>query len=335
MNPIASYTWDFGDGTSGSGSTVAHAYASSGTYTVKLTVTDVAGVSDTSSQDLNVVNNVWPTARFTVSCIGWRCTFDASASSDPDGPIANYAWDWGDGYGVSDMSAVIVTHTYKTAGPFTVTLYVTDSGGARGTQRQVVNLPANVPPVASFTATCTALTCTFDGHGSSDPDGMITSYAWSFGDNTTGSDVTASHTYASAGTYSVSLTVRDNGGATGVRTGSVTVSQPTMHVGDLDGTGTNQQSTWTALVTITLHDGNHGRVVNATVSGSWSTGGTASCITDGSGQCLVSRSAIPKNTKSVAFTIVNATSPTFLYRSVDNHDPDGDSNGTSITVSNP
>src|SRR5262249_30983014 len=110
----------------------------------------------------------------------------------------------------------------------------------------------------------------------------------------------------------------------------------TMHIGDLDGTRTNQQNTWTAVVTITLHDSNHGPVANATVSGSWSLGGTASCTTDSTGRCFVSKSAISRNTKSVVFTIVNATTnSTFLYTSADNHDPDADSNGTSVTVRNP
>jgi Tol biopolymer transport system component len=106
----------------------------------------------------------------------------------------------------------------------------------------------------------------------------------------------------------------------------------TMHIGDLDGTRTNQQNAGTAVVTITLHDSKHGPVANATVSGSWSIGGTASCTTDSTGQCLVSQSAIPRSTKGVVFTIVNVTNSTFLYRSADNHDPDGDSNGTSVTL---
>jgi hypothetical protein len=109
----------------------------------------------------------------------------------------------------------------------------------------------------------------------------------------------------------------------------------TMHIGDLDGTRTNQQNVWTAVVTITLHDSNHGPVANATVSGSWSIGGTASCTTDSTGQCFVSKSAIPRNTKSVVFTIVNATNSTFLYTSADNHDPDGDSNGTTVSITRP
>jgi dipeptidyl aminopeptidase/acylaminoacyl peptidase len=107
-----------------------------------------------------------------------------------------------------------------------------------------------------------------------------------------------------------------------------------MHIGDLDGARTNQQNAWTAAVTITLHDGKHGPVANATVSGSWGTGETGVCTTDSTGRCVVSKSAIHKSTKSVAFTMVSATSSKFFYGSADNHDPDGDSNGTSVTVSN-
>jgi hypothetical protein len=108
-----------------------------------------------------------------------------------------------------------------------------------------------------------------------------------------------------------------------------------MHIADLDGVRTNQQNTWTAGVTITAHDGNHAPLANATVTGGWSIGGTSSCTTDGSGQCHVDRWAIPRRTQSVLFTVLSVTKPVFLYGSTDNHDPDGDSNGTSITVNRP
>lgn len=86
--------------------------------------------------------------------------------------------------------------------------------------------PPNQAPVASFTFTCSDLSCTFDGSGSYDPDGSITSFAWAFGDGSTGSGVTAVRTYAAAGTYNVTLTVTDNEGATGSQTQSVTVTEP-------------------------------------------------------------------------------------------------------------
>jgi subtilisin family serine protease len=81
----------------------------------------------------------------------------------------------------------------------------------------------NQPPIASFTFTCSLLACNFNGSGSSDDVGIV-SYSWNFGDNTTGSGVTPSHTYGSAGTYSVTLTVTDGGGLSNASTHSVTVN---------------------------------------------------------------------------------------------------------------
>jgi subtilisin family serine protease len=98
-----------------------------------------------------------------------------------------------------------------------VLLYTGFIGGGGG---------GNQSPTASFTFSCTDLTCSFNGSGSSDPDGSISSYAWTFGDGATGSGVTTSRTYASGGTYTVTLTVTDNGGATGSSSQSVTVTAP-------------------------------------------------------------------------------------------------------------
>lgn len=109
-----------------------------------------------------------------------------------------------------------------------------------------------------------------------------------------------------------------------------------LHIGDLDGSGTNAGSKWNALVTITVHDVNHNPVANASVSGSWSGGfsGPAACKTNNSGQCSVSKHGF-KAATSVTFTIGNVTRDTLTYYPADNHDPDGDSNGTRITVAKP
>jgi subtilisin family serine protease len=85
--------------------------------------------------------------------------------------------------------------------------------------------PQNQPPVASFSYTTNDLTASFDASGSSDTDGSIVSYAWNFGDGTTGSGVTTSRTYAAAGTYNVTLTVTDDDGATDSTTKSVSVTE--------------------------------------------------------------------------------------------------------------
>ena len=88
--------------------------------------------------------------------------------------------------------------------------------------------PANVPPTAAFTSSTNNLTATFDGRGSSDPEGPIASYSWDFGDSTTppGTGAQPSHTYAAAGDYDVTLTVTDGAGATDTETHTVTVTDP-------------------------------------------------------------------------------------------------------------
>ena len=82
----------------------------------------------------------------------------------------------------------------------------------------------NVPPVASFTADCTLLDCNFNGAGSSDFDGSVVSYSWDFGDGNTATGVSASNAYTANGSYTVTLTVTDNEGATGLSSQTVSVS---------------------------------------------------------------------------------------------------------------
>lgn len=160
--------------------------------------------------------------------------------------------------------------------------------------------PANVPPTASFTSSCTNLTCTFNAAGSSDSDGTIGSYAWTFGDGTTGSGVTPSKTYAAGGSYTVALTVTDDDNATGATSQQVTVIPPSL---TLSGSTTGSGTTWTAHVTVTVTT-NVSPTPATSVSGTWSNGasGTGSCTTS-NGQCTISKSGIRKRTSSVRFTV--------------------------------
>ena len=95
---------------------------------------------------------------------------------------------------------------------------VLDAGDGGGT--------TNAPPTAAFAYSCTDLACSFDASASSDGDGSITGYTWAFGDGGAGSGPTPDHTYASGGTFTVTLTVADDGGAAGSTSQSVTVSEP-------------------------------------------------------------------------------------------------------------
>jgi len=223
---IVSYAWNFGDGNTGTGVTVDHSYADNGTYTVTLTVTDNDGATGIATHTKTVLNRP-PVANFTESATtvytGEVIHFDASTSSDPDGSIVSYSWNFGDGYTGTGMT---IDHAYADNGTYTVTLTVTDNDGATGLTSHIKTV-LNRPPVASFTESATSVptgtVIHFDASASSDPDGSIVSYSWNFGDGNTGTGVTVDHSYADNGTYTVTLTVTDNDGATDTANATKTV----------------------------------------------------------------------------------------------------------------
>ncbi|MHA7278693.1 PKD domain-containing protein [Arthrobacter sp. MDT2-2] len=204
--------------------------APSSTHTYRIFATDPFG-NEVRSETVSVTvmagtaANTAPVARFTQEINGLSASFDGSGSTDADGTIASYAWDFGDG---TTGTGVRASKTYAAAGTYTVKLTVTDSAGATNSVSRAVTVaadtPVNAPPTAAFTYTATGLAASFDGAGSADADGTIASYAWDFGDGTTGTGVRASKTYAAAGTYTVKLTVTDNAGATHSVSRAVTVA---------------------------------------------------------------------------------------------------------------
>jgi len=214
---IVSYFWNFGDGTNVTGVTTTHSYADDGTYTVTLTVTDDDGATASANATKTVLNRP-PVASFTENATtvltGEVIHFNASASSDQDGSIANYFWDFGDG---TNGTGVVVDHSYADNGTYTVTLTVTDDDGATDTTSSIKTV-LNRPPVASFTESAetvyTSETISFNASASSDLDGTIVSYFWDFGDGTNATGITFDHSYADDGTYTVTLTVTDDDGAT-------------------------------------------------------------------------------------------------------------------------
>jgi PKD repeat protein len=222
---IASYAWDFGDGSTGAGATVNHSYATANTFTVTLTVVDNSGGSTVLSHPITVqAANQLPTASLSTSNTAGSLAVgvDASASNDPDGTISSYDVDYGDS--TTHGTTATSTHTYAVAGTYTIGLVVTDNRGGIGTTTKAITVTkTNIPPVASFTNSASNLALSVNAAASTDPDGTITSYAWDFGDTGTATGITASHSYAAAGTYAVTLTVTDNQSATTSTTQSVTV----------------------------------------------------------------------------------------------------------------
>ena len=147
--------------------------------------------------------------------------------------------------------------------------------------------PENLPPSADLNVSCQDLTCTFDGSGSTDSDGTIVAYSWTFGDGTTGSGASVSHAYTQPGTYNVTLTVTDDDSASDSASGTASPTDPGTGGGPTLETSTiNSGKNWTM------------RVVNSDgslLSGTFSTG--ASC----SNQSVCS-STQRKKVSSVTFT---------------------------------
>jgi PKD repeat protein len=142
------YNWSFGDGGTAAGSAPSHTYAAPGSYTVTMTMTDPLTGSTGSAQRTLVINDL-PSASFTLApnpaTAGALVALNGGASTDPDGSIASYTWNFGDG---STGSAATPSHAYGAPGIYTVTLKVTDSAGQGATATQT--LTVNPPPNSDF-----------------------------------------------------------------------------------------------------------------------------------------------------------------------------------------
>jgi len=191
-----------------------------GLYTIKADVTQVPEEYDTYD-NVYVDGRVrWygiPLGLFTYSpdppIFDEPVTFNASESFDDDGSIVSYDWDFGDGDSASGM---IASHTYTSPDTYNVTLTVTDDDGKASSTSKWVTVYSPLHPVASFIyhpdSPLVGETVRFDASASYDPDGVIVSYDWDFGDGntTTVTDPVIFHTYSTAAVYTVTLNVTDD-----------------------------------------------------------------------------------------------------------------------------
>lgn len=203
------WQWDFGDGGTSTVRNPLYTYTTPGTYTVTLIITDANGCSDTLTIP-NYISVIGPTVAFSASadsgCVPFTVTFaDGSSSSVP---ITSWLWDFGDG-----TTSVLAnpTHTYVTAGLFTVTLTVTDANACSRT----VSFPNYIlatQPVALFslgdTLACRGYPVSFNNLST----GVGLTYLWDFGDGVTSTAANPSHAYSTTGSYTVTLTVTDVNG---------------------------------------------------------------------------------------------------------------------------
>ena len=196
-----------------------------------------------------------------------------SSSYDSDGSIASYSWAFGDG---ETSTVANPSHTYVTAKTYSARLTVTDNNGATASNSISITVRAPAPnrrPVARASATpktgAAPLEVAFSSSGSRDPDGTINSYAWSFGDGATSTEPNPSHTYAVAGTYTATLTVTDNNGAT-TAARSLKITAYMASVKDITLTALRGKTGPYAKATVTIVTQSGRPAVSAVVNGMWS-----------------------------------------------------------------
>jgi PKD repeat protein len=229
---IASYHWQFGDGSTSGLKTASHSFAKEGAYVVTLTVTDKEGAKGTNLTKITVQNKI-PVANAGADRVVDEddvVNFDASGSSDTSSDISSltYHWDFGDG---ATGNGIQASHVFAKKGAYVVQLKVTDNDGEYGIDTAVVNV-GNVVPTSNAGPDQTVRegqTVLFEGRGTADTptDRSILDHSWTFGIN--GSNPT--YVWLDDGIKSVSLTATDDDNASDVDAMSVNVQNVAPSVG--------------------------------------------------------------------------------------------------------
>ena len=210
-----SYSWDFGDGSTGTETDPTHSYTADGVYTVVLTATNACG-SSTVTQTVTITTP--PSANFTAGpltgCPGMTVVYDNTSSDN----ATTFAWSFPGG--TPDTSSIEnPTVVYNTSGQYDVTLIASNSAGA-DTVVFVNYIQVGSAPVAGFSSTSNGAVVSFTNSSTN-----ATSYSWDFGDNSGSSEANPVHTYAADGVYTVVLSATNScGTVTATQTVTVTTA---------------------------------------------------------------------------------------------------------------
>ena len=244
---IVSYYWDFGDGNSSTLANPSNVYASSGSYTVSLTVTDDDGAADTDNTTATITGichdhelvltlvldnypgeTTWEIKDAGGNTLASGGPYSIAGATETETfclPDGDYTFTIHDAYG-DGICCTYGNGSYELAEGSTI--YASGESFASSESTSfTLGSSSNTPPVADaggpYTGT-EGVAVSFDGSGSSDLDGDTLSYSWNFGDGGTGSGVSPNHTYAAAGSYTVTLTVNDGNGGTDNDTSTADIS---------------------------------------------------------------------------------------------------------------
>jgi|AntRauMinimDraft_4_1070384.scaffolds.fasta_scaffold01117_6 PKD repeat protein len=232
---INTYEWDFDDRYSSSetGQSASYTYDDEGYYTVELTVTDNDGLADTVDRQIEVESEpeVPPTAEIDCSptevTVGEVVRCSADDSEDEDGYIDTYEWEFDNGYGGSETGRS-AQHTFEEPGTYTVQVTVTGNDGLSETSTAEIDVTKPEGPTAEVECMKTTVVagesvrCTADD--STHESGGIVSHDWSFDGESTAGGESATHTFRSAGSKTVEVTVADRNGITAAATTEIMVN---------------------------------------------------------------------------------------------------------------
>ena len=321
-----SYAWDFGDVTTSTLPNPSHMFTEAGEYLVSLTTADEFGRQTTQAQMINATNpNQLPVAVATANKTSGNAPLDvifyADGSYDPDGFIGNIEWLFSDGGTYWGSTAY---HTFTTTGNHTVTLRVYGSRGAVGTTNLAINIGGvNRPPTAKASATPTSgnapLSVQFSSAGSSDPDGTIVAYEWTFGDafGTHSDEANPTYIYGYAGTYTAALTVWDNNNVSSSANVVITVnptSTTVLRSSAINLSGKLQGNKVSIIGNDAVVDSTGAAVAGATVSANWTKpGGTtvAQTATTGANGIVKFNTSGARGTYTLTVTNITKTGDSF------------------------
>ncbi|MDG6257096.1 MAG: PKD domain-containing protein [Methanomicrobiaceae archaeon] len=223
-NAPTSWSWAFGDGATSTAQHPTHTYDAAGTYTVTLTAANDDGTDTATKTGYITVDALTPpVAAFSATPTSGKLPLAVTFTDESSNAPSSWSWAFGDG---ATSTAQHPTHTYDAAGIYTVTLTATNADGTdTGTKTDYITVDALTPPGAGFSASPTSgkvpLEVTFADTSTNAP----TSWAWTFGDGATSTAQHPVHTYATAGSYTVTLTAANADGSDAeIKTDYITVN---------------------------------------------------------------------------------------------------------------
>jgi len=219
---VTSHNWSFGDGSSSSASNPSHTYSADGSYQVSLTVSDAQGLTDSKTATVTVADGI-----IIGDCAQ---TWSASTNYQIGDKVSHGGYEYESTWWSTGASPAIYSNVWKKLAE------------CNGT-----SIPdENQAPVSSFTYNAAALAVNFNNTATDDK--AVSSYSWSFGDGTSATNANPSHTYNTAGSYQVSLTVYDAEGLSHSSNQTVTLSD------DSNNQGCNGLAAWSVSTSYAVGD---------------------------------------------------------------------------------